>query len=179
MSVSEQNEIDDLKSLDSQAVSSIYDRYFSDIYRFVRFRLNDDDIAEDIASDVFLRLIEASQTGRGPQTNIKAWLLATASHIVIDHLRKSYRRPESELPETLSDGKPDFSSEFEKQERDLRLKSAINTLTEEQQYVINLRFDLGYSLEETANLMKKNVNSVKQLQFRAIAALNRAIGELI
>jgi RNA polymerase sigma factor (sigma-70 family) len=78
----------------------------------------------------------------------------------------------------MSDGVPDPSQDFEKQERERRVKKAVGTLTEEQQYVVALRFNQGYSLEETANLMKKNVNSVKQLQFRALAALNRALGEM-
>ena len=175
---SDENELEDLKRLDPHVINAVYDRYFSEVYRFVCYRLNDEHTAEDIASDVFVRLLEATQAGRGPQTNLKAWLLATASHIVIDHLRKAYRRPESELPESMPDGAPDPSQDYEKQERGRRVKKAVSTLTEEQQYVIALRFNQGYSLEETANLMQKNVNSVKQLQFRALAALNRALGEM-
>ncbi len=178
MSFSEENELEDLKRLDPQAVSAIYDRYFSEVYRFVCYRLNDEHIAEDIASDVFVRLLETTQAGRGPQTNLKSWLLSTASHIVIDHLRKAYRRPESELLESLKDGTPDPSQDFEVRESDRRIKRAIGTLTEEQQFVITLRFNQGYSLDETANLMNKNVNSVKQLQFRALAALNRTMSEM-
>jgi RNA polymerase sigma-70 factor (ECF subfamily) len=178
MSLPVPNEIEDLKRLDPQAISAVYDRYFSDVYRFVRYRLNDENLAEDIASDVFVRLLEAVRSGHAPQTNIKAWLLATASHIVIDHLRKSYRRPESELPEAIPDETLSPSKEYENQERDRRLKQAMSTLTQEQQNVINLRFNQGYSLEETATLLKKNVNSVKQLQFRALSALNRAMGEI-
>ncbi len=173
-----ENELEDLKRLDPQVISAIYDRYFPEVYRFVWYRLHDEHVAEDIASDVFVRLLESCQTGRGPQTNLKAWLFSTASHIVIDHLRKSYRRPENELPDTISDGMPGLPVDYEKKERDARLKSVLSTLTEEQQTVITLRFNLGYSLEDTANMMKKNVNSIKQLQFRALAALNRAMGDV-
>jgi RNA polymerase sigma-70 factor, ECF subfamily len=178
MSLPEQNELESLRHLDPQAIGAIYDRYFSEVYRFVRYRLNDEHMAEDIASDVFVRLLEAVKTGRGPQTNLKAWLLATASHIVTDHLRKAYRRPESELPETMPDGTPDLSNDYEKLEREQHLKNAMTTLTDEQQYVVTLRFNQGYSLEETAVLMNKNANAVKQLQFRALAALNRALGDM-
>lgn len=178
MSLPDQNELAGLQRLDPQAISAVYDRYFPEVYRFVRYRLNDETLAEDIASDVFVRLLEASQAGRGPQTNLKAWLLATASHIVTDTLRKAYRRPESELPESLPDTTPGPSQDYEKLERERRLKGAMGTLTDEQQYVVTLRFNQGYSLEETAVLMKKNINSIKQLQFRALAALNRALGEM-
>jgi len=179
MSLPEQNELEDLKRLDPQVIGAIYDRYFSDVYRFVCYRLNDEQVAEDIASDVFVRMLEATQAGRGPQTNIKAWLLATASHIVIDYLRKVYRRPESELPESLPDKLPEPEQEYEKTEHGRRIKAAMATLTEAQAYVLTLRFNHGYSLEETADLMQKNINSVKQLQFRALAALNRAMGDML
>jgi RNA polymerase sigma-70 factor (ECF subfamily) len=178
MSLPEQDELENLKRLDPQTIGAIYDRYFSDVYRFVCYRLNDEQVAEDISSDVFMRLLEAVRNGRGPQTNVKAWLLATASHIVIDYFRKAYRRPESELPESLPDNLPEPSSEYEKTERNRRLSEAMATLTEAQAYVLTLRFSQGYSLEETADLMQKNINSVKQLQFRALAALNRAMGDM-
>ena len=179
MSLPANNELEGLKQLDPQAISVIYDRYFPDVYRFVRYRLNDEHLAEDIASDAFVRLLEAVRAGRGPETNLKAWLLSTAAHIVVDHQRKVYRRPESELPESAPDAEPGPASQHEQRERERNLKKALSVLTEEQQNVITLRFNLGYSLEETAAALKKNVNSVKQLQFRALAALKRALGELL
>jgi DNA-directed RNA polymerase specialized sigma24 family protein len=51
-------------------------------------------------------------------------------------------------------------------------------LTTEQQNVLALRFGDGYSLEETAAAMRKNVNAIKALQFRALASLQRYIGEV-
>jgi RNA polymerase sigma-70 factor, ECF subfamily len=174
-----QNELDGLSRLDPQAIGAVYDRYYPDVYRFVRYRLNDETTAEDIASEVFVRLLEALKSGHAPQTSLKAWLLGTASHIVTDHFRQSYRRPIDELPETLSDGLPDPLQDVEQRERTLHLKTALSKLTEEQQNVLTLRFGQGYSLEETAALLKKNINAVKQLQFRALAALNRIAGEIL
>jgi len=173
----EQTELDGLRRLDHQGISAVFDRYYPDVFRFVSYRLSDEVAAEDIASEAFVRLLEAAKSGRGPQTNLRAWLLATASHIVTDHMRKKYRRPTDELPETIADKNPGPSLGYEQKESERRLKSAMSTLTEEQQNVLALRFNQAYSLEETAYLMNKNVNAVKQLQFRALAALNRAMGD--
>jgi RNA polymerase sigma-70 factor, ECF subfamily len=175
---SEQTELDALRRLDPQGISAVFDRYYPDVFRFVRYRLNDELVAEDIASDVFVRLLEATKTGRGPQSNLKAWLLATASHIVVDKLRQKYRRPTETLSETFADSNPALALDYEQKERERRLKSAMSSLTEDQQNVLALRFTQTFSLEETAALMKKNVNAIKQLQFRALAALNRALGEM-
>ena len=173
----DQGELDGLRELNSQVIGAIYDKYFPEVYRYVRYRLGDEQVAEDIASDVFVRLLEASQQGRGPQTNLKAWLLGTASHIVMDHMRRSYRRPTQELSENQLDPLALPAEEFDNREQQGAVRAAMKKLTKEQQQVLALRFGQGYSLEETADVMKKNVNAIKALQFRALSALQRGIGE--
>jgi len=174
----EQQALDGLKNLDSQIIGAVYDEYFPEVYRYVRYRLNDEQAAEDIASDVFLRLLEAAQNKRGPRTNLKAWLLATASHAVIDHLRQVYRRPSEALPEDLLDLDSAPHDIFDQREQKRNVQQAYAELTAEQQHVLALRFSQGCSLEETTAVLKKNVNAVKALQFRALAALQRNIEEM-
>jgi RNA polymerase sigma-70 factor (ECF subfamily) len=167
-----------LQDLDQQAIGAVYDKYFSEIYRYVLYRIGDSTLAEDIASDVFMRLLESVQSGRPPQTNLKGWLIGTASHIVTDHLRKKYRRPEEEISESLPDRGPSLTAEVDQREQNRMVNDAYAQLTSEQQHVLALRFGQGYSLEETAATMNKNVNAVKALQFRALAALQREVGEV-
>jgi len=66
----------------------------------------------------------------------------------------------------------------DQREQNRLVRGAYSKLTSEQQDVLALRFGAGYSLEETAARMDKNVNAVKALQFRALAALQREIGEV-
>jgi RNA polymerase sigma-70 factor (ECF subfamily) len=167
-----------LQDLDQQAIGAVYDKYFSEIYRYVLYRIGDPTLAEDIASDVFVRLLESVQSGRPPQTNLKGWLIGTASHIVTDQLRKKYRRPEEEISESLPDRGPSLTAEVDQREQNRMVNDAYAQLTSEQQHVLALRFGQGYSLEETAATMNKNVNAVKALQFRALAALQREVGEV-
>jgi len=170
--------LDGLQKLDQQAIGAVYDKYFSEIYRYVLYRIGDPTIAEDIASDVFVRLLEAIQNGRSPQTNLKGWLIGTASHAVTDHLRRKYRRPEEEISESMPDRGPSLTAEVDQREQNRIVNDAYAQLTPEQQHVLALRFGQGYSLEETAATMNKNVNAVKALQFRALAALQREVGEV-
>jgi len=175
----EQSELEGLKNLDSQIIGAVFDRYFPDVYRFVYYKLNDEQVAEDISSDVFVRLLEAIEKHRGPKDNIKGWLLATASHAVADHLRRAYRRPTETLIETMPDeGEPNMIDEIDRREQVDSVQQAYAGLTPDQQNVLALRFGDGYSLEETARVMQKNVNAIKALQFRALAALQRKIGEV-
>jgi RNA polymerase sigma-70 factor (ECF subfamily) len=140
--------------------------------------LNDEQVAEDISSDVFVRLLEAARKGRGPQTNLKGWLLSTASHAITDHLRQAYRHPKEALSELIPNGASSLTEQVDHREMVHSFHQAYNCLSIEQQNVLALRFGDGYSLEETARLMQKNVNAVKALQFRALAALQRTLGEV-
>jgi len=169
---------DGLQSLDSQAIGAIYDQYFPEVYRYVRYRISDDVAAEDIASDVFMRLLEAVQKRQGPRSSLKGWLIATAAHVVNDHLRRRYRRPVEALSDALPDQGASVHSEVDAREQNRMVQSAYAQLTSEQQHVLALRFGQGYSVEETAAHLKKNINAVKALQFRALAALQRQIGEV-
>lgn len=172
----EQHALQGLRNLDSQSIGAIYDRYFPEIYRYVRYRIGDETLAEDIASDVFVRLMESTQRKQGPQTNLRGWLIATASNAVNDHHRLHYRRPVEALSESMPDRGPSLPTEIDSREQQRMVQGALAQLTPEQQHVLALRFGQGYSLEETAAFMKKNTNAIKALQFRALASLQRQIG---
>jgi RNA polymerase sigma-70 factor (ECF subfamily) len=174
----EHQALEGLQRLDSQAIGAIYDQYFSEVYRYVRYRISDDAFAEDIASDVFVRLLEATKKRQGPQSSLKGWLIATASHAVNDHLRRHYRRPVEALSDSLADPAVSVNSEMDSREQNRLVQSAYAQLTSEQQHVLALRFGQGYSIEETAAHLRKNINAVKALQFRALASLQRQIGEV-
>lgn len=171
-------ELHGLQKLDSQVIAAVYDRYFPEIYRYVFYRLGIESLAEDIASDVFVRLLEAAKSKRGPTTNLKGWLLSTASNVITDHLRRVYRRPTEALSESMPDLASSLTDEIDRRQQTDSIRQAYIQLTPEQQNVLALRFGDGYSLEETAAVMQKKVNAVKALQFRALAALQRHIGEV-
>ena len=175
----ESTSIDGLQRLDPQTIGAIFDQHFSELYRYVRYRINEDTTAEDIASDVFVRLLEAAQRRQGPRSNLKGWLFATASNAVNDHLRRQYRRPTEELSESMSDGGESIHAEVDLRERNREVRAAYDRLTTEQQHVLALRFGVGLSLEETALHMKKNANAIKALQFRALASLQRLMGKML
>ena len=167
-----------LRDLDPQVIGAVYDHLYPEVYRYILYRLGDQSLAEDLASDVFVRLLEALQENKGPRTNLKGWLISTASHAVADHLRRMYRRPTETITDSIPDLGPGPQTEFDLREQNHIVQQAYAQLTEEQQNVLALRFNQGYSLEETADAMNKNVNAIKALQFRALSALQRQIGEV-
>lgn len=168
-----------LQGLEPRALEALHDRYYPEIYRYVLYRLGDLETAEDVASDVFVRLLEATQAGRGPRQSLRGWLIGTAHHLVMDHFRRFYAARETRLDDDFPSVTEDPSRAIESIELRRAVQSALIRLTHEQQHVLALRFGGGYSLEETAGLMGKKANAIKALQFRALAALRRVLGEPI
>lgn len=171
-------ELEGLRQLDSRVIAVVYDRYYPDVYRYIFYRLGDEGLAEDFSSDVFVRLLEAIKRKRGPDSNVKGWLISTAANVVTDHLRRRYRRRTETLTESLPDQETSLIEEIDRRQQSSAIRHAYTRLTQEQQHVLALRFGDGYSLQETAGVMRKNINAVKALQFRALAALQRHIGEV-
>jgi RNA polymerase sigma-70 factor (ECF subfamily) len=175
--VEDNAELAGLRSFDPIAVASIHERYFPELFRYARYRLGDPTTAEDLASEALVRLLEAVASGRGPKTSLRGWLVGTLANLVNDHFRQAYSRPTADLPDHLLNGDPDPSDQVADREQSQQLRQAMAVLTAEQQHVLTLRFGNGYSLEETAAIMGKNPNAIKALQFRAVTALRKQIGE--
>lgn len=168
--------LDRARRLEPAVLAQIHDRYYPQVYRYVRYRLDDEKICEDIASEVFLRFLDALHRARGPEQNLRGWLFGTASNLVNDHLRARYTRKTERLDDHqgVYDGK-DLERSVEDAWQEELIRQAIQELTPEQQHVLALRFSQEMSIEETAGVMGKTITAIKALQFRAITSLRRVL----
>ena len=169
----EQILLDRIRDLDERTLGHLPDRYYPELFRFALYRIGDQQSAEDVASEVFVRLIDAVKVGRGPAQTVRGWLFGVASNLVAEHFRKAPRESAELHDEMAASGS--IVGEVEARMRNAQLVRSMQALTREQQDVLSFRFALGYSLEETATAMGRNVNTIKQLQFRAVSALKRQL----
>lgn len=166
------------RQLDSRALAAIHDRYYPDLYRYLLYRTNDEHIAEDLASEVFMRLLDILHAGKPPAV-LRAWLFGVAGNLVADHYRRLSRRPQVALSDEIPALTGDVETETGSRLAASAVRDALHHLTDEQQQVLALRFGDGRSIDDTATLMRKSVTAVKQLQFRAVAALRRHLEEVL
>jgi len=168
-----------LRDLDPQTISEIHEAYFPTVYRYARYRVGDETVAEDLASDTFIRLLEAVNAGKGPKTSLRGWLMGTISNLVNDYFRRVYNQSSEPLHDGLRASSGDPVSLTEQRAHQELLREALSRLTPDQQHVLALRFGSGCSLAEIGEILGKKTNAVKQLQFRALAALRKQIeGEI-
>ncbi|MCA9829519.1 MAG: sigma-70 family RNA polymerase sigma factor [Dehalococcoidia bacterium] len=151
----------------------VFEGHYRSVFAFVRSRLGNPDVAEDIASQVFEIAFSRAESFDYRGVPIEGWLFGIARNLVRDHIKKLVRRgPEAELVEAATPAESDQTTTI-----DLRqdLSQAMQGLTEDQQTVLNLRFLLDKSVEDTARLMERSEDAVKNLQRRALSAMQRQL----
>lgn len=158
------------------ALRQIYSRYYVPVYQFIRLRTDDADTAEDLAADVFVRLVDAFRRGIGPRSSLRGWLFRVARHALYDHYHAEPGFTDTVLDDWLAIPPEDEpEAQFIRSIRAETARRAIHQLTVDQQEVLILRFGHMLSLQETADIMGKQVNAVKQLQLRALESLRRLL----
>jgi RNA polymerase sigma-70 factor (ECF subfamily) len=166
------------RKLENEALAELHDQLYPVIYRYVHFRIDEDQVCEDLTSEVFLRFLNALRKKGRAIEDARAWMLGTASNLVHDYYRVKYRRPVENIEDHESlVSLQDTESAIEHRATLSDVRRAILHLTPDQQNVLALRFSQEFSLEETAKIVDKSINAVKVLQFRALAALRRILAE--
>ncbi|SRR6266496_4949005 len=172
--------LESARELNKDALIEIFDRYSPALYNYA-FRLCHDHLMADcIVGDVFAKLLDQLSAGHGPNINLRSYLYEMTYHLVIDETRHSHRGAPLEVVDLL---RYDGYSALINLENRMLFETIIvairNELTEVQRHVIILRFLEGFSLRETATIVRKKVNYVKVIQNRAIATLRNALDQKV
>ena len=162
----------------SEAFGQLYDAYMERIYRFVYFRVEDQQTAEDITSQVFLKAWSNLDRFSFDRTPYLAWLYTIAHNAVIDHYRTrkvtaaldDVQLSQQDHAEAVENG-IDLSAEMKS------IKEALHTLTDDQQKVLTLKFIEGMSNTEIAHQLGKREGAIRALQMRGLQALARQLEE--
>jgi RNA polymerase sigma-70 factor (ECF subfamily) len=159
------------RQCDDRALVAIYDRYAESVYRYLYRLVGDSWTAEDLTSEVFLRLLRALGKRRGPRTNLPGWLYRVARNLAMDWFRAHSHPDPLELKEELvGDGESPLVG-LEWGEQCGQLSEALHKLTPAQQQVILLRFGEGLEIKKVSKLVGKSEGAVKLLQYRAVKRL--------
>jgi RNA polymerase sigma-70 factor (ECF subfamily) len=168
---------------DSEAFGQIWDRYNEMVYRYIYFRVNNAQLAEDLASETFLRALRRISSFSWQGRAFGAWLVTIARNLVVDHFKSGRYRLEIAKPDVLGADSPDADQSTSPESAALEkltkatLLTAIKKLNPDQQECIVLRFLQGFTVAETAKTMGKNEGAVKALQYRAVRTLARLLPE--
>jgi RNA polymerase sigma-70 factor, ECF subfamily len=158
--------------------------YRGRVFRYILFATRDEDVAESLTQDCFMRAHTAQASFRG-ECAMSTWLMRIAVNLVRDHQRsmklRFWRRAAMLDASEMSDRLPDTQSSTEQrliaQERVGTVWRAVETLSERQRSIFLLRFVEELELPEIAEAMRMNVNTVKSHLYRALSVVKKQVGE--
>ena len=157
---------------DEDAVIAVYEQFFPPLYQYVRLKVGDRSLAQDIVSEVFVKLIDSLGKRSAPHSSLRGWLFRVARNEVYRTYGEARQLPLEDMEEWMP-APPESNPEirlgdiFDME----RVRHAIRMLAADHQEVLILRFGQRLSLQETADIMGKSLSAVKSLQFRAVDTL--------
>ncbi len=157
---------------DLEALSHLYDTHINQVYRYALARLANVQDAEDVAEEIFLKMLNGLPSYQWRRVPFSAWLMRIARNEVISFARRTGRRPQAELSDDIEDRhNGDLVEETERVMALEDLRTAVTRLPEAQREVIILRFASGLSVADTAKALGKRENNVKVLQHKGMQHL--------
>ena len=155
---------------DENSLSILITRHKKDLFSFIYYKLMDEDLANDIFQDTFIKIIVTLKEGRYKEENkFILWAKRIAHNLIIDHYRlqsknikiseTSYENEEFSIFDIIKEPESNIEDRLiDKQINDDLLRMLV-ILPDNQQEVIKLRFFDGLSFKEIADHTDTSINT--------------------
>ena len=166
------------KEGDASATGELYQNHRLGIFRYLFYRTGDMQSADDLTSEVFLRMVRFLPGFQIQNAPFRAWLFQIARNVLFDHYRKMNGRSEVQLEENMAEH-PIHSQPrpVEGSLNSVTLQQALEMLSSEQRDVVVMRFVTGMSIAEVAHTLNKSEDAIKGLQRRALSNLRGVLSD--
>lgn len=168
-------------------IDQLVHRYGARLLRFVAFSIGDQDLAQSIVQDCFMKAYNARENFRG-ECSVQTWLNRIALNMILDHQRtqkfrfwRSFRKTAVEITEiasTLPSGASTPERDLLRQERVAQVAKALESLSFNQRTIFLMHFQEGMNIPEISSAIDMSVNTVKTHLHRAVKAVREKIGEI-
>ena len=157
------------------AFVQLYSRHYDAIFRYCVHRLFERHTAEDVTSQVFLKVVENLVSFKGNERQFRNWLYKIASNAVNDHLRRTARRDG-----LVKNSREQVHSQVidcgESAKKLALLREAVLSLKPRCQTIITLRFFENMKLTEVAEVLGSSPGTVRSQLARALIKLRKKLG---
>lgn len=148
--------------------AEIYKDYSKKVLSYLNGKVNDSFLAEELCSDVFLKVFEKLDSFDEAKASISTWIFTITRNTLTDYFRT--RRVFSEIPEDLS-SESDIEESYCRTEMLDTLADALKALPERERDLIILHYYSGKTLKETAEQLGISYAYVKILHSKALASM--------
>jgi RNA polymerase sigma-70 factor (ECF subfamily) len=161
-----------VQSGDMIAFGPLYDAHIEQVYRFVWYKVQHKELAEDLTSQVFMKALEKISSFNAEKASFKTWVLTIARNTVIDHWRTARDHRDIEDAWDL-DSSSDTARDAEAREQLEKVQMHLKKLSTDQRDIIILRVWEGLSYKEIAEALGKSESACKMSCSRGLAQLRR------
>jgi len=181
------NEIDLLRRLkngDEKAFEEFFNYYYERIFNYVYRRIKMKEVAEDIASETFLKFVRTLKDFELKDGyHLDTWIYSIARNNVRDWFRRNLGYETLPLEEKFENAYMPLLSDpygsYTMENIHEILNTALNKLPNDYREVLSMRFFENKSIKEIAVTLNKSESAVKVIQFRALKKLKEIIEELL
>ena len=151
----------------------IYLKYKDKVFGYVKNHVNSIEDAEDITSDIFIKIYSKLDTYDETKAALSTWIYSMTSNTVIDYYRTNHIH--SEIPEDLTDERSSIEDEVLNKESLEALADALEQLPQELRDIIILRYYKGLTLQDIAGKMNLSYGITKLRHREALGKLRDLI----
>ena len=148
------------------AFNLLVDRYQSKVFTTIFLIVKDQDVAEDLLQDVFVKVLHTLNSDKyNEEGKFQPWVMRIAHNLAIDHFRKAKRYPTilledgSNLLNSLSFAEDSSEEQRIKEETIAWVRNLIDELPEAQKEVVIMRHYLDMSFQEIAEQTGVSINT--------------------
>lgn len=149
-----------------EAFGVLVDRHKSKVFTTIYLIVKDNNLAEDILQDVFIKVVNTIKSGRyNEEGKFKPWLMRIAHNLAVDHFRKSKRYPTVQMDEgnnvsnSLEFKEESIEADNIRNELHNQLRTHIKDLPEPQREVLLMRHYGEMSFQEIAEATGVSINT--------------------
>lgn len=161
---------------DKKSFGKLYERYLEEIYRYVFFKVGDQQTAEDITEETFIKTWESLSKiyqGDGKIGNLRAWLYRIAKNLVVDYYRKN--KFETIVGPTVTANIHSPEQTAIEQEESTWIVGALQKLKPDFQQIIIMRLINDLSHKEIASITGISEGHSRILLYRALKKLKELL----
>jgi len=153
----------------------LYDRYFSAIFNFIYRKIDDEEITADLTSQTFLKALGNLKKYKNRGVPFSAWLYRIASNEVNRHYRTGKRKLVYSFDESEFEHLIEQNAEHELELDIDYIIRQMQTMSESDIEVLELRFFEGKSFAEVAFILDITEANAKMRTYRAVEKLKKLI----
>ena len=159
--------------MDSLDKEQLYTEYHDKVYAYLVSKLCNREDAEDLCSEVFLKVYSHLDEFDGAQASVSTWIYSITRNTLYDHFRTNHASAEldDDSPEELPTPEDKLCSDETLEE----LAAALMTLRKNERDLILLYYYGGHSLKETADKIGISYSYAKALHSTALKNLRKKI----